>query len=244
MKKSLIMFLFITMVLSLLLTGCGDDKKSSTDPGDPSDYDFTFGITEVNSDDREVEYYVAVFSNNDTEISSVAVTVNGYTYDLFYGYEGFIGSIILPDNGAYNYEVVINEDENFQFNLQPTFTPVVNWPEEYVLSEDLDLNWTLVNETNPDYQEFSAWASDAFGASDELYETVSNSDRSYTLPANWCPSEMDAFDFDLIVARYHITGELMIMSIGESSEYYNNYGEAKSSKLQLLKRVSNKISKM
>jgi len=244
MKKSLIMFLFITVVLAMLVSGCSDDKKSSTGPGDLSDYDFTFGISEMGSAGRDVEYIVAVYSDNDTELSSVAVTVNGSTYDLVSSYDGFIALITLPDNGAYDYEVVINGDENFDFNLQPTFAPVVNWPEDYVSTEDLELNWTLVNEGNPDYQEFSAWAWSDLEDDDELYEELSNSARSYTLSANWCSSEMDSYELDLFVANYQTTGDLMIMSVGQSSGYYYNFDEAKSSKIELLTRLSKKIFNM
>jgi len=249
MKKSFMMFLFVTVVLSMLITGCSDDKKSSTGPDpsgpviDPTDYNYYFGVSSLYSD-RNEEYLIAVSSYDGTIISTVEVSVSGETYILeSAGFGAFIGYIDLPDAGVYSYEVVIDGDKEFSFNLSPA--PIVNaqWPDAVTVGDDFDVTWTLTPNQDPQVQEFSGYAYDEMDNEEDVYETLLPSARSYTVPGNWFSNSMTSFDYDLIVANYEIDGQMIAVSVeGSFAEYYS-YGKSENNKLDLIKKAALIVAK-
>lgn len=238
------MFLLITVVVSMLLSGCGDDKKKDpTGPGlNPDDYHYYFGISSL-YDDRDEEYLVGVSSYDGTEITSVEVTVAGQTYILEPTFGGFIGSITLPSIGAYNYEILIDGNKDYSFNLSPAPKINAQWPDDISAGVGFDVNWNLTPNQDPQVQEISAYSYNEMGEEHEEFEELSPSARSFSVPGSWFSSDMNSFDLDLIVVNYETDGDIIGVSVESSYAEYYSFGKSEKTKLDLIKKAAETVAK-
>jgi len=240
------MFLFITLIASMLLTGCGDDKKTNSPSGpeiDPTDYNYYFGISSIVRDGRDNEYLVAVSSYDGTAIASAEVTVAGQTYTLENAYGILIGYVTLPQIGAYSYEVVIDGNKEFNFNLAPAPVVEAQWPQTIMIGEDFDVSWSLSPNQDPQVQEFSGYAYDEMGDEEDHFETLSTSARSYTVPGNWFSTDMTSYEYDLIAVNYATDGEMIGVSVEGSFIEYYAYGKSTNKPLDYIKKAVDKFVK-
>lgn len=220
MKKSLIMFLFITIVLAMLVSGCSDDKKSSTGPGDEvSDSDYLFNMIQSSIIGTDVEYYVTISSPNESEVNSTQVIVNSETYNLIGGY----GTIILPGDGGNSFEVIINGTESFEFDFNPVIA-VVDWPNDYDSSVDFTFDWTLYPNVDADLQYFSATGVQDNGSELEKDLVVDSTERSVIVPSEWYGTEYTGFQFSLATSCNKTVDELYIQSLGFDTMDYDSKG--------------------
>lgn len=209
--------ILLLLALSLLiLSGCEEKKGSSLGLDDVGDYDFNIIIVQRVNSNTEVEYSAWISSFNDTEITRVVLKVNGETYDTGTndGLPTIIWTIALPDNGACNYELTINETEFFEFNLDLIDIPTIDWPDEYNPTKDFTMEWNLDEENNIDLQQFwgHGWESEI----NEEFQIVEvpEEERNFIIPNDWFSDHMKFFQFEIKESKCQAIGELFIHSLG------------------------------
>jgi len=236
--------MFITVIATMLLSGCGDDKKSSPSGPevDPTDYHYSFAIASADGFEKDNAYLVMVESQDGTVIDSVELTVDNSTFVLE-GYAGSYGGVItLPTASSYNFDLAIN-DEEFDVNLAIASTVDVDWPNELTMDDGNDLTWELTPDQDSDLQEFYFSAYDNGGDEEYHFKSLAPSARNYEIPGSWLNSSLTTIEIELIESNYVIDGELLAFSIGGEGMIYGSYGKKNMLKEDFLKGAVKKLSK-
>jgi len=229
MKKFLLVILVIGVFSSMFFTGCKDNKSNSTttapDPMHLENLDYFMAVA---SENYKGMYYIFIDSyNENATINTAALTINGIDIPLISeGYEGWVswfGSVELTQ--GQDIVCVLNINGNsYNLNLTVPYHPNLTWPESYNPGVSTTLSWTLSGDSEYQYFEGDAEGFDyetMETIEESKYVTLDQSDRSFTIPANWLNSDLDEYEFDLLEYSFEADGKVGA-AIGDGSEatYY------------------------
>jgi len=222
MKKSIIVIVIIVLIVSIF-AGCASSKKKKTPTGPdvcPEDFNFYLAVTRQDYYSRDDNYMVILQSYTGTDITSASLTVNGADYPMENNYGMLIAYITLAGMEEVSWVLLINGEESYSFNLAPISQLVVDWPEEIEYGLGFSVGWELNPNQNPEYQEISCALYSEMDEEFWDYEVLNGSRRSFNVPKSWVKEGYYSYSYDLIAANYVMDGELLVMAIEASYQYY------------------------
>ena len=246
MKKFRWLFLILCLVLSLTIISCGDDDKkddNSTGPTvDPEDFDFCFAISSYELAQKEINYEIMLASYSGEVIEEATLAVDGEAIELFVLYDIWYCDIVLDDSGTHNFNVNIN-DESYDFDLDLASAVTATWPETYVHSVGMTVDWTLSPNTNSQYQFFYGYAYNSLTYEEEdKEELLEASDRSFDVPANWFGDDYDSYSFDIDEVNYIVEDNLLALSFEMAYADYGSYKKGVTN-VDRMRRIAKSLDK-
>jgi hypothetical protein len=247
MKKTVLWLLVLTMIVSLALTGCGKDKKSTNNTITGSDladlengdFDFFLGITSFDIYDKGTYLVMIQSYDYEQQITSATLSINNQEVPLsqegYDGYYFFYGEVMLNQGQAAAYDVTVNS-ASYSGELTIPYQPQnVNFPMEFNPAQSYDISWSLGG--NSQYQLFEVygynWDDDE---EDGEYKELSPSARSFTIPANWVNSGFEYYDIALSEFSANWSGKFIAVAFdGSIAEY--GYEEWKTNQQKMRERI-------
>ncbi len=171
-------------------------------------------------------------------ITSMEVSINGVDVMMVNYMSMWAGITEMDEGQTYQVEAVINEVD-YSFTIQTTHIPIVNWPIDWTVTEPTTISWTLAS--NAEYQDLYATATD-YTIWDENYADLNNSDRSFTIPANWVDPLLPNFSLTLMEMNFAFDDDLIINCMSFDESFYGGWGrESKHNIIEISKDMYKKI---
>jgi len=243
MKKSIIWFVVISLIVSIFM-GCASSKKKKSPTGPdvcPEDFNFYLAVSRQDYFSRDDNYMVMLQSYTGADITSAILTVNGVEYPMQYNYGSLIAYITLDGMEAVSWELEINGEDSYSFNLAPVPQLTVEWPEEIEFGLGFSVGWELNPNQNPEYQEISCALYSEMEEGYFDYEVLGGSTRSFNVPNSWVPDGYYSYSYDLIAANYVMDGELLVMAIEVSYQYYGLWGKSPDNVMDKVREIAPRL---
>lgn len=251
MKKFLIMMLVLG--LALMMTGCGDDDDNNNNGGNdltspphlsnPDNFDFVVTLDQSADNGNTMIIVVPVNSNN--SISTLELSVNESVVALTQVYGIWAGEVTGIASGE---SVVVSATINgTSYNETITIAnpAVVDYPETWDVSEAYTLSWTLQADNMYQYLGGNASWMDL-----ETYETIetdefitlSPSDRTVIIPANWLDIPEDIHT-DTVITLYQenwaYNNRFICVSFSDSENSF--YSRSKLKRNEIVRNRINRV---
>jgi len=220
------------------ITGCSDDENDPTGPSiDPEDYDY---YMTVSAEQGRGDYIIIISPMANNVITSMELSVNGVDVIMVNYPSMWAGTTEMDEGQTYQVEAVINGSD-YSFSIVTAHIPAVNWPAIWDITEPTAIIWSLTS--NAEYQEFYATATD-YTIWDDNYEDLNNSDRSYTIPANWVDPLLTDYSLLLIEMNFAFENDLIVSCMSFDAAFYVQgrlNGESKRDIMELSKDMYKRI---
>ncbi len=230
MRKIMIALLSTFVVLSLTMAGCSDNDNGNGSPTgpqiDPEEYGYYFVLSksmfEKSGDAKDSEYMVVLSNFQASEIQSAELKIDGENIPLMFWQGSWGGYVELSDDYLnHDFDLTIDET-NYQFNLDKAVMPNVDWPDTYVMSEGMELNWTLDPNVSSDLQQITGIGHAEIGENENKQEFLESDERSFFVPANWFDEEYPNYSFTLDEINYIVEDDLLAMSVEIEPKDYDS----------------------
>jgi len=246
MKKLWFLMIVILAAFSLFISACGDDDDDDNiDITNPDDADWVLAFFQLPDNLRSGFMFEAWWNGESTaiteadvftlEVGGTSIPVESY----FYANEWIISGYDFPLNTGTTYEVKFYKNGNLivSKNVKTCYPASCDFPATYNPTQATTLNWTVPENNHTQFISVSSNNSTYTDFDEELFQ-VSNSTRSYTIPANSVQGFGAGTDYELAVMEYnnYVSGTTYItLNQGVGATY-----EAMlKAKLQRLERARN-----
>jgi len=247
MRRLILPFLVVLLMFSVTIIGCSDDDDNGggATGGDtnPQDYDYYFAISKSMFEDKDSQFTAIVQSYQGSPIQSVQLSIDGTAVEMYANpaYEGAWGGLVTltDDLVSHNFDLTINGTQ-YEYTLTKSAYPDVEWPDNYVMSQGMEINWTLEPNSNSDIQEIFAYGDNGPNDTEEIMQTIEAHKRSFQIPANWFEESYSDYSFELWEVNYKIKDNLLATSVEIDHQEYDD-SKKQTEPLKRLREIVNQI---
>lgn len=214
MKKFTILFLTFIFSMMSFISGCSDDGNGTSGPSiDPEDYSYYMVVSAI--DLQRGDYIITITPMGNNIITSVEISINGVDVVMSNYMDIWSGLTVMGEGLTYQVDANINGIDH-SLTIHTPYIPIVDWPPNWVITEPTTISWTLAS--NAEYQEFYATATN-FTIWEDNYEDLNNSDRTFTIPANWVDPLLTDYYLMLMELNFSFEDNLIVscMSVDEAA---------------------------
>ncbi|MFO7896472.1 MAG: hypothetical protein R6U84_06045 [Candidatus Cloacimonadales bacterium] len=220
MKRFMVLLIATFAILSLSLVGCSEDEKdngSSTGPEiDPEDYGYYFAISKsmfADSQTKDDEYMVVLNNFEASNIQTAELKIDNEVIELIPWQGSWGGYVSLSaDHEEHDFELSI-DGSNYHFGLSKAIMPEVDWPENYVMADGMQLDWQLNPSIDSDLQQVTGIGHAEVGNNENKQEFVDSDARTFMIPNNWFDEDYPEYSFTVDQINYLVEDDLLAMSI-------------------------------
>jgi len=210
MRKLWLPLIVILAAMSLFIAACGDDEDNNNITN-PDDADWVITLFQIPDNLRAGFMFEAWWNGAATDITEADVftaTVGGTNVPLesyFYGGEWVISGYDFPLDTGTDYVVKFFKNGNLivEKSVKTCYPVSCTFPTAYDPTQAAALNWTVANNNQSQFVSVSSSNYPTSTEYDEELYQVSNSSRSYTIPANAVQSMGVGTDYELGILEYN-----------------------------------------
>jgi hypothetical protein len=233
MRKLWMLLIVILAAFSLFIVACGGDDGNN-DITNPDDAEWVLMFMQVPDFNREVGYWFDAYWNGaSTAITASDVfqlTIDGsdvpvelYNYDNEWSVTAY--NLMLTPGSTYSVVFTKNGNTIISKSVKMPYPSTCDFPATYNPTESVSLNWTMDGNNQLQYVSVSAsnWENTTDNYDEEMYQ-VSNSARSYTVPANAVQDLGVGTEYELgiIQMNNYFSGKVYLYTMQGSGVYYTD----------------------
>lgn len=247
MRKLWLALIVILAAMSLFITACGDDDDNN-DITNPDDAEWVITLFQIPDNLRAGFMFEAWWNGAATAITEAdvfTVTIGGTNIPVesyFYANEWVISGYDFPLQPGTEYEVKFfkNGNQIVAKTVKTCYPASCTFPGVYNPAETLTLNWNLTNNNQTQFVSVSSTNYPTNTNYDEELYQVSNSARSYTIPANAVQDMGVGTDYELGILEFnhYISGTCYLTTTQGAGASYESMLSAKIQRLERARKLA------
>lgn len=235
MRKLWLLLIVLLAAFSLLIVACGDDDENN-DITNPDDADWAISFIQIPDEiHRENGYWFNAFwfgaadaiTTSDVftlSIDGVDTPVQLYSYDSEWSVSGY--NIMLSPGSSYPIVFAKNGTTIISKTVTMPYAATCSFPVDYDPTQSASISWSLAgnNQTQAVTVSASNWDGSYDDYDEEVY-SISNTARSYTIPANAVQDLGVGTEFELSVIQTnsYFSGRVYLFTMQGEYALYGDY---------------------